>query len=194
MSRHYASVNDAVIARTGRIGRSGLWASGVLAFILASPAHAQAMPAPEYEAAVRRIVLGIISYTNWPEPRANVRLCVTGRTHFALDLPGEAPPLAELRVVQQEMPPDVRAIGSACDALYMGELSSDERGQINAHVAGHPVLTISEHDSTCTQGAMFCLNNDAGRVTFDINLDSVARSGVRVSPNVLRLAHKQGAS
>jgi hypothetical protein len=78
--------------------------------------------------------------------------------------------------------------------LYLGELSEAERAHINARIAGNPVLTISEHDSTCTLGAMFCLNDDAGRVTFDINLDSVARSGVRVSPNVLGLAHKRGAS
>jgi hypothetical protein len=38
---------------------------------------------------------------------------------------------------------------------------------------------------------MFCLSTDANRVTFDMNLDSVARSGVRVSPKVLELARKR---
>jgi hypothetical protein len=50
------------------------------------------------------------------------------------------------------------------------------------------VLTISEHNPSCTVGSMFCLNVDGERVTFEINLDAVARSGVRVHPNVLGLA------
>ena len=60
-------------------------------------------------------------------------------------------------------------------------------------VAGHPVLTISENDPSCTAGGMFCLNVDGERVSFDINLDAVARSGVRVHPNVLNLARRPGA-
>ena len=40
---------------------------------------------------------------------------------------------------------------------------------------------------------MFCLNVDGERVSFDINLDAVARSGVRVHPNVLNLARRPGA-
>jgi hypothetical protein len=37
---------------------------------------------------------------------------------------------------------------------------------------------------------MFCLNVDDEPITFDINLDAVARSGVRVQPNVLKLARR----
>lgn len=61
---------------------------------------------------------------------------------------------------------------------------------MRAALAGHPVLTIAEHDPSCTAGGMFCLNVDGDRVSFDINLDAVARSGVRVHPNVLNLARR----
>ncbi|HVE08512.1 MAG TPA: YfiR family protein [Paraburkholderia sp.] len=193
MTNQYAPVTEATLVRAGRFSRTSLWASGVLALMLASPVHAQAASS-EHEAAVRRIVLGIISYTHWPQPRDNVRLCVTGRTRFTLDASGGGSPPGAPPVVTRAVQPADLSIGNSCDALYLGELSEAERAHINARIAGNPVLTISEHDSTCTLGAMFCLNDDAGRVTFDINLDSVARSGVRVSPNVLGLAHKRGAS
>jgi hypothetical protein len=198
MTNHDAPLTEAAFVRTGRFCITSLWASGVLAFVLASPAHAQAAAPLEHELAVRRIVLGIISYAHWPQPRDSVRLCVTGRTRFTLvapgEAPGEAPPSAAPPVVARDVQPGDPNIGSSCDALYLGELTEAERARLNTRIAGDPVLTISEHDSSCTLGAMFCLSDDAGRVTFDINLDSVARSGVRVSPNVLRLAHKRGAS
>ncbi|VVE09050.1 hypothetical protein PCO31010_02553 [Pandoraea commovens] len=142
------------------------------------------------DANVRQVVLGIISFTRWPTMPAKVRLCVAGNTDYARDLlaaqpSGSAPPVEAQRVSPLEP-----TIGSLCDVLYLGAMSDFERRQLLANLAGHPVLTISERNDSCTVGTMFCLNVDADRVTFDINLDTVARSGVRVHPNVLKLARK----
>ncbi|WP_233888934.1 YfiR family protein [Paraburkholderia flagellata] len=141
------------------------------------------------DAAVRQVVLGIISFTHWPTPPGRLHLCVTGRPDYAQGLvdtlqAGSTP--LEVRRVHF----DDSALGAACDVVYLGDLSDAERQQISAAVAGHPVLTIAEHDPSCTAGSMFCLNVDGERVTFDINLDAVARSGVRVHPNVLNLARR----
>ncbi|BCZ83167.1 hypothetical protein PTKU64_68420 [Paraburkholderia terrae] len=139
------------------------------------------------DAAVRQAVLGIVSFTRWPTPPTRLRMCVTGRPDYAHGL------VDTLQV--GSTPLDVQrigfgdpAIGTRCDVVYFGNLSDDEREQIRAAVVGHPVLTISEHNPSCAVGSMFCLNVDGERVTFEINLDAVARSGVRVHPNVLKLA------
>ncbi|ODP33641.1 hypothetical protein A9762_17780 [Pandoraea sp. ISTKB] len=167
-------------------------------------AGAAPSPAGTREANVRQVVLGIVSFTRWPTPPAKVRLCVIGNTDYARDLltppagqasgntsntgnAGVAPPVDVQRVSATEP-----AIGSLCDALYLGAVSDTERRAVLAALAGHPVLTISERNDSCTLGTMFCLNVDTDRVTFDINLDTVARSGVRVHPNVLKLARKPG--
>ena len=138
---------------------------------------------------MRQVVLGIISFTHWPTPPARLRLCVTGRPNYAhglIDtLQAGSTPLDVQRIGS-----DDPAIGAVCDVVYFGDLSDDERKQIRAAVAGHPVLTISEHNPSCTTGSMFCLNVDDEPITFDINLDAVARSGVRVQPNVLKLARR----
>lgn len=144
------------------------------------------------DANVRQVVLGIISFTRWPTAPAKVRLCVVGNTDYARDLlagplPSIGAPVEATRVLVTEP-----AIGSLCDALYLGTVSDAERRQLLANLSGHPVLTISERNDSCTLGVMFCLNVDPERVTFDINLDIVARSGVRVHPNVLKLARKPG--
>ena len=167
-------------------------------FILAMQGHAENAvlnnrPSVEQDSTVRRIVFGIISFTHWPAPRTSVRLCIVGETRFTLDRTDAPPPPSEPTIVVRKTSVTDPTIGVACDALYMGELSNAERKQIDASRAGQPVLTLSESDGTCTQGAMFCLHVDGYRVRFDMNLDSVARSGVRVSPKVLELALKRSA-
>ncbi|MFJ2993056.1 YfiR family protein [Pandoraea sp. NPDC087047] len=147
------------------------------------------------DANVRQVVLGIISFTRWPTPPAKVRLCVIGSTDYARDLlagPQSVQSAITQPVEAQRISGTEPAIGSLCDALYLGAMGDTERRQILTNLAGHPVLTISERNDSCTAGTMFCLNVDADRVTFDINLDTVARSGVRVHPNVLKLARKPG--
>ncbi|QBR03037.1 YfiR family protein [Paraburkholderia pallida] len=141
------------------------------------------------DAAVRQVVLGIISFTHWPTPPTRLHLCVTGQPDYAHALvdtlqAGSTP------LDVQRVPFDDSALGKACEIVYLGNLTDAERQQVSATVAGHPVLTIAEHDESCTAGTMFCLNVDGNRVTFDINLDAVARSGVRVHPNVLNLARR----
>lgn len=141
------------------------------------------------DAAVRQVVLGIISFTHWPTPPVRLRLCVTGRPNYAHGLvdtlqAGTTP--LDVQRIRFDDP----AIGAACDVVYSGFLNDDERQQVRAAVAGHPVLTISERNASCTTGSMFCLNVDDEPITFDINLDAVARSGVRVQPNVLKLARR----
>jgi len=139
------------------------------------------------DAAVRVVVLGIVSFTHWPTPPARLRLCVTGQPDYANGLvnPLQA---GSTPLDVQRIGFDDPAIGTRCDVVYFGDLSVDEQQQVRTAVAGHPVLTISEHNPSCTAGTMFCLNVDAEPLTFDINLDAVARSGVRVHPNVLKLA------
>jgi hypothetical protein len=141
------------------------------------------------DVAVRQVVLGIVSFTHWPTPTPRVRLCVTGRPVYAHGLidplqAGSTP--IDVRQIGVDDP----TIGARCDVVYFGNLSDDERQQVRAALAGHPVLTIAEYNPSCTTGSMFCLNVEEEPITFDINLDAVARSGVRVQPNVLKLARR----
>jgi hypothetical protein len=141
------------------------------------------------DAAVRQVVLGIISFTRWPSPPARLHLCVTGRPDYAQGL-ADAQQAGSTPLDVQRVRFDDAALGASCDVVYLGGLSDTERQRVAATVAGRPVLTITEHDPSCTTGSMFCLNVDGERVTFEINLDAVARSGVRVHPNVLNLARR----
>ena len=155
-----------------------------------APAASPASPAiSSHDSTVRQVVLGIVSFTRWPSTPVRLHLCVTGRPDYAAGLTDTLQAGSTVLDVQRVRFDDP-ALGLACDVVYLGILGDDQRARVRAALAGRPVLTIAEHDESCTAGAMFCLAVDGERVTFDINLDAVARSGVRVHPNVLNLARR----
>lgn len=162
-----------------------------LAHIQLAASQTLIAPGPERKAvAVAQMVGRIAGYTQWPHAHVPLRLCLAGTTRFSGHFDGIAD-TAQTSV-------SVRALGNAafapaqCDIVYIGFLdNADERHLIGA-VHGHPVLTIAEHDATCRSGAMFCLQVTQAALSFDVSLDAVSRSRVRVDPRVLRLSDAHG--
>lgn len=143
--------------------------------------------------AVTQVVLGILSYARWPAEPNPLRLCLVGPTEYADDLikgnvQNSGQPLQVRRLLA-----DDRNVASACDAIYIGKLDPAQRERLFQAVSGHPVLSISEADDPCAVGSLFCLRVSDRQVAFDVNLDSVARSGVRVHPSVLQLSRRRAA-
>ena len=117
--------------------------------------------------AVTQVVLGILSYARWPTEPAQLQV----RRVLASD-PG---------------------IASDCNAVYLGKLSAEERSQLFSSFNTKAVLSISEDGDQCTVGSLFCLRVRDEQVSFEVNLDSVARSGVRIHPSVLQLSRRRAA-
>jgi|APDOM4702015248_1054824.scaffolds.fasta_scaffold02625_4 hypothetical protein len=149
-------------------------------------ARAEAMPVPS--PMVARVVAGIMSYTRWPNAAPVIRLCTIGRgpgvdalQHGAdLGSPGRAvtvAPVANLVSAEQ-----------GCDAVYLGRSSGSDARQAVRLFAGRPVLMLGEGQDFCSDGGMFCVEPAADVPRFGVNLDAVARSGLRVNPQVLRIA------
>lgn len=133
-----------------------------------------------------RIVGGIIEYTRWPAPAAPLTLCVAGNAAQAGRLDGIR--LADGRAVQRrQVAPLPLAVGG-CQVLYIGTVDPATTRQLVGAVRGKGVLTIVEADPACRSQAMFCMNYEPRAVSFRMNIDAIARSGLRVDPRVLRLA------
>ncbi|NWD90290.1 MULTISPECIES: YfiR family protein [unclassified Pseudomonas] len=141
--------------------------------------------------AVTQVVLGILSYARWPVEPAQLRLCIVGPTQYTDDLVKGTTQATGRPVVVQRLLADHPDIANACDAVYIGQLTSDERSRLFAALIGHPVLSISEGGDQCTVGSLFCLRVADEQVSFEVNLDSVARSGVRIHPSVLQLSRRR---
>ncbi|WP_042918080.1 YfiR family protein, partial [Pseudomonas tolaasii] len=134
--------------------------------------------------AVTQVVLGILSYARWPVEPVQLRLCIVGPTQYTDDLVKGTTQATGRPVVVRRLLADNPDIVSACDAVYIGKLSDAERSRLFASLIGHPVLSISEGGDQCTVGSLFCLRVADEQVSFEVNLDSVARSGVRIHPSV----------
>jgi len=83
---------------------------------------------------------------------------------------------------------------AGCDSVYLGPMSDARRKKLSTELIGRPVLVITEEDYECEIGSMFCLNVVDGHVSFRVNLDSVARSGIHIHPAVLQLGRRRGPS
>lgn len=175
------------------------WLCGFILALLALAAQTRSVPAQpvpaavlstraERSQAVAKTVLGIISYTRWPATPNPLTLCVIAHPAYADDLLKDDLMVGETHLVVKKMDVNGPNLGSECSAVYLGALSDDQVGVLSKHLTGHPVLSISEANAACAAGSMFCLRIGRTRVTFRVNLDSVARSGVSVDPQVLLLS------
>ncbi len=137
---------------------------------------------------VRQTVLDILSYTRWPSEPARLRLCVAAPTEYAASL-------LTIRQQANGRPVDVHryevddeALIQRCDVIYLGVLLPEQRLSLFERLRGYAILSISEQSRECIADAVFCLQAGKERVRFRVNLDALARSGVRVHPAVLKLA------
>jgi hypothetical protein len=142
--------------------------------------------------AVNRMLGGIVTYATWPNeaPGAPRTMCVIGTPRLterpAPDLPGRGS--VSVRRVSA-----AAAIGGAgCHMLYLGQMPAVDRQRLIGWVRGKAVLTVTDDDSNCNLGAMFCLNAQGQRLSFSVNLDSIGRGTVRVDPRVLKIGSDGG--
>lgn len=175
------------------------WLSLPLLFatlVLGSVTSVRAAPDETLDAsqdmAVSQILNGILSYARWPAGALEadtLRLCVIGATRHAEFLGYHSAVIDGRRiVVERKLPAE---LPGTCNALYTGTLDNLERDTLVRNVVGKPVLVISERVESCSVASMFCLTAMDKRVTFEINLDAVARGGIRIHPSVLKLARPQ---
>ncbi|MBV8272724.1 MAG: YfiR family protein [Cupriavidus sp.] len=168
---------------------------GALPAAFAAPTPATPASAPVGQVsrpeAVARVVMSLLSYAHWPAERETLRLCVDTGAHFAGKLM-EGGTLSTGRLV------DARAVDVLadnllpdCDALYIGAMTDARRKKLATELVGKPVLVIAEEDFECEAGSMFCLNIRESQVSFRINLDAIARSGIHVHPGVLQLGRRR---
>lgn len=133
------------------------------------------------------MVGGILSYTRWPTRPQPVRLCVAGATRHAAAL-GALPGTLLRTIPTGGAPSDL-----GCNALFLGALPTNERARLLAASRGQPIATIDQADPGCRGGAMFCLYLQPERIAFELNLDAVSRSTVRIDPKVLLLSRRSAA-
>ncbi len=141
-------------------------------------------------AAAADIVTGILSYTRWPADEGPVRLCLAGQSATIPRIVDRALLSGRWLVVSRHAAgalPD-----GGCDAIFMAGLPMREQERVARAAQGSAVVTMTDADPQCDSGVMACLRLVPGGMIFDLNLDAVSRSAVRIDPRVLMLATRGG--
>lgn len=157
--------------------------------------HARAAEAPRTVAQAQsgltapELVSAILGYTAWVEPdRSSLLLCVSrgGAESEAILTHARTQrlrwPLSGRSIETDEPPPP------ACDVVVFEGWQAQAQRQALRMLAGRPVLSIGPGSEFCSDGGLFCLSPGPAGLRFEVNLDAVSRSGLRVHPQVLRLA------
>jgi hypothetical protein len=164
----------------------------VLALLASQPARAlddSASPlAAKPSVGVVQIVAGIVGYTRWPGDAAPARLCTLGQGAAVEELLRLGGISAGARQLSVRAADGTSQPWLDCDALYLGQMDAEAARATLQGLIGRPVLVLGEGPGFCSDGGMFCLDATAPTLRFQANLDVIARSGLRVNPQVLRIA------
>jgi YfiR/HmsC-like len=170
--------------------RAVVLAAGVL--LLAPAAQATDPEAAAPGAAAREplshLIAGLLAYTNWPVPLPAVRLCTWGQGHGIDDIQHSAHLGSAQRAVAVQHGVAAADAAVRCDAVYVSAGAPAAALDLPRALMGRPVLVIGEGARFCAAGGMFCVDSDGPALRFHANLDAIARSGLRVNPQVLRIA------
>jgi len=149
---------------------------------------AQSVAIAETPLSPAAIVMGMLGYTSWPGPARTLKLCVSRGAPDAAALAGaieqaRATRALELAIIEVDQVP-----ASACDLVYFDGWDAELQRKALRALAARPVLSIGWGAEFCSDGGLFCLERGEAQTRFEVNLDAVARSGLRVNALVLRLA------
>ncbi len=166
--------------RSNSVRRAAAQCCGVIAMLFAlALGNARAN-----ELGVDDWIVGVIRFVTWPDEPAREILRVCYRE-------GERVPQIAGRKVSERIL-EVRAVRKPndlgeCQALVFENAERPDVATWIAPTIGQPILTIAQGQAPCKLGAAFCLVPAAAPRGFDTNLDTLSRSGLRVSSQLLRM-------
>jgi YfiR/HmsC-like len=160
--------------------------------ILSVPAATASEPEDELKSA---IVLSFLRYSDWPEPAPAGQPLTVG----VIGRPSLLPVLR--RVLEGKLvnnrPVRILAVKDlsdphCCQVIYLATGKSDEIQQTLASARLAHSLTIGEAGRFLEYGGAVNLILVDGRMTFEVNLDALGRSGVAISSKLLRYGQVKG--
>ena len=74
-----------------------------------------------------------------------------------------------------------------CHAVWIDTAANDQLGAVLARTSGKPILTLGDTEGFAARGVLINLRREATRISFEINLGAVRRSGLKFSSRLLAL-------
>jgi hypothetical protein len=176
-----------ILHRKPRFG--GLWRCLALCVLLARTAHG----APEYEVKAAQTAK-FASYVEWPASARGGSLIIGlvgrdpsgGTIEQALTGANVSGRRVELRRVSATDTAGLRE----CNILFVSGSEEDRAGEIIRQVQGYPVLTVGESANFAASGGMLEFIVVDGQIRYVANPNAAARSGLKLTSGLLRIARR----
>lgn len=159
----------------------------LLAFLLA-PLHGRARAQGGEYRVKAAFLFNFIKFAEWPPADSDtIALCVLGENPFgeSLDiLKGKSAGGQRISVRYASSTQNVKG----CHLLFIAASEKDHLSQILKVLDGLPLLTVGDTEGFARKGVMINMYIEDERVHFEVNLNAVKRSGVRLDSRLLKLA------
>lgn len=132
-------------------------------------------------------LVNFLKYVEWPAANAGATICVLGRDTLAAPLAtyeGRAILGRVIRIRRVNQPDQL----ADCQEVFVPEGDEERFAGAIRNLGRQPVLTVGENARFVEQGGGVALVRVDNRLVFDVNLGALQRAGLKVSPQMLRLA------
>lgn len=182
-------VADPARARPWLLSRLRLPAIAVLSAIGLLPIPAARADGASEAQLKAAYLVNFLKYVDWPAGSAGATICVYGRDNLIPHLrvyEGKSILGQEIRirrVTQSDQLAD-------CQELFIPDADGDQAVTLFKWIGRQSVLTISDSPSFIPQGGAITLTRVDNRLVFDVNMSAITRAGLKINPQMLRLARE----
>ena len=168
------------------------WSCLVLIAGLMASIHASFAATNEQTLTVA-FLYNFLKFTEWPASSltgGELTICITDSTPFREELGNIAGRSAQNKTVRIKQI-ELGESPSVCHLMFLPREEKPVRiREWIKNTDTLPVLMVSNMDEFLDMGGMIMLIDDDNRLLFDVNLDPVKRSGLKLSAQLLKIAHK----
>lgn len=132
-------------------------------------------------------LVNFLKYVEWPATSGGANICVFGRDSLAGPLASYEGRLIqgrEIRIRRVSQPEQL----ADCQEVFVPDGDEERFAGAIRNLGRLPVLTVGESARFVEQGGGVALVRVDNRLVFDVNLPVLQRAGLKVSPQMLRLA------
>jgi hypothetical protein len=165
--------------------------AGLLLAAVLTPVNARAQPSGASQYDVEAVYLyNFAKFVRWPagRPGATINICVAAQKVFVDSLTkvvaGEQIETRPLTVRTIQRPEDE----AACDILFIDSSAKERLDGLLTMVSSKPILTVSDIPDFLDRGGMIQLLLVGNRMRFTVDLRPIARSGIALSSELLKVA------
>ncbi|MBS0423433.1 MAG: YfiR family protein [Proteobacteria bacterium] len=142
---------------------------------------------PEYRLKVA-FLYNFIAYTEWPgQQSVNLNFCIYGDDPFGEHLQhlrGKKTNEQEIVIRHTKTIEDL----ATCQIVFISHSMVDNLNAILNQLNDKPILTVSDSPNASLQGVAINMSIKEGKVTFEANIASAKRNGLKLSSQLLRFA------